>query len=105
MKSIKIELPHIEGIDNEMFAKGVESLAEDIKCQLLENETAWVYASKLWRAGVQFKALGKAFKQAGYHCAINYICGDGSQMRLQSLMVSKKPVGEPSGTCIAIDLM
>lgn len=95
MAQITIDIPKNDGQVDESYAKHIEVLAEDIKGQLKKSDQAYIWASQIWRAGDKFLALGKAFKQAGYHCALNYIPNG-----LQSLVVSKTPLGEPSGRLV-----
>ena len=95
MAQITIDIPQNDGKMDEAYARHINSLTENIKGQLMTSDQAYIWAYQVWRAGDKFTAIGKAFKKAGYYCALNYIPNG-----LQSLVVSKTPLGEPSGRLV-----
>ena len=95
MATINITIEKNDGQMDESFCNAVNTITNDIKEQLKQNGYAMVYANKWWRAGDKFTVVGKAFKEAGYYCCLNYIPNV-----LQSLMVSKTPIGPASGCMV-----
>lgn len=75
--------------------KSLEYIRRDIMSQLEKSSTATIYAYGRWNAEGYDRIVGKEFKQAGYYVAYDYV------PRYRSMIVSKMPIGQPSGRLVS----
>lgn len=76
--------------------KILDNIRKDIIEQLEKSSIATVYAYGRWRAESFDRIIGKEFKQAGYYVAYDYIPNG-----YRSMIVSKIPIGQPSGRLVS----
>ena len=76
--------------------KTINNIKEDVLSQLEKYGEAYVYASGLWRAESFHKIVGNEFAKAKYYVAYDYI-----PKGYRNLIVSKKPIGAPSGLLVS----
>lgn len=81
---------------NDEENKTINRIKEDVMSQLEKYGEAYVYASGLWRAESFHKIVGKEFANAKYYVAYDYI-----PKGYRNLIVSKKPIGSPTGLLVS----
>lgn len=75
----------------------LEKIRKDIIFQLEKSSSATIYAYGRCDAESYDRIIGKEFKQAGYYVAYDYV------PRYRSMIVSKRPIGQPTGRLVSRD--
>ncbi len=84
--------------DNELAI--IERIKQEVVKQLEKDSVATIYASNRWRAESYDRIVGGEFKKAGYYVAYDYVPNG-----YRSMIVSKIPIGQPTGRLVSRDFL
>lgn len=76
--------------------KILNALREKISSQLEYNSTSIIFANGRWRAESFDRVIGDEFKKAGYYVAFDFIPSG-----YRSMIISKMPIGHPTGRFVS----
>jgi hypothetical protein len=76
--------------------KVIDDIKNEILSQLEKDGIAYVYACRRWRAESYDRIVGERFKKAGYYVAYDYIPNG-----YRNIIVSKMPIGAPTGMLVS----
>ena len=75
--------------------KSLDNIRKKVMEQLEVRTIAIIYAGNRWNAESYDMIVGKQFKDAGYYVAFDYVPNG-----YRSMIVSRLPIGEPSGRLV-----
>lgn len=76
--------------------KTINNIKNEILSQLEKDGIAYVYAYGRWRAESYDRIVGAEFKKARYYVAYDYIPNG-----YRNIIVSKMPIGAPTGMLVS----
>ena len=89
-------IPKNDGKLTEADNKVIEMFRSQIVNELKTKSVVQCYNQQYVYAEAYCKILGKEFTSAGYYVAYDYVNG-----KFRNIIVSKMPIGEPSGRLVS----
>ena len=91
-----MNIPQNDGVLSQEEQATVDKITKEVLNGLKDCSMTKVYKSNLWRGEYYHRIVGSEFKKQGYYVAYDYVPNG-----YQGMVVSKHPIGEPSGRMVS----